>query len=205
MPVDTLELEDEETLEAEDAVLEEEEVDELTPDTDEPAAKKGKKKKTKKRTMSEDNTYLFDDKDESKAGLENLKYSDGTAVEGFRVWDITKNFDDENKESVHQIFVLARGQFEASHRYIESKNYTTELKFRKTRGGKSGPRKISKMILQFGRTAAKYNFIDAKPNGKWLPEAPAASRETWGDSFGPGGLYSHYLDDDNNWKSTTTD
>lgn len=198
-------------VELEDELLEEEDNDSLDLEDDidlgedteiTEITKVTKTKKRKKQTLSSKNEYIFGGADRARFGEAKLKYESGDDVVGFRTWVITFQAEDESIDAVEECFILARSQADAAMRFMSTKGYGCELKFKKSRGN-SGPRKIDPQILIFAKSMAGMIFVDEKPNGKQNPNIPQASKDAWETQFGVDGNFSHYLDDNNEWKEPT--
>ena len=199
-------LEDDLTAETEDEVdeLEDEDegdlLDEMPPETNQ----KNKGKKERKH-LSPDNVYVFDSKESAKEATDALKYTNGSAVEGYRIWSIIQKRKDGDKPAG---FVLAKTLHEASKRFMDFKNYVVDMLDKKRKGGVKGPRKISYMQRALAKNLGDSIFVSGHPNGGLKEDAPPTLVNVWTKNFAPGGTYEHYIDTTqvpNIWKEHTCD
>lgn len=157
-----------------------------------------KKKQKKRLLLNPDNKYLFETGEEAKMGLDLLIYTDGSSVEGYRVWTIASPEEGEDA-----VYILSRNREGASWTLLEDLGYDIGLTYPGHRGGPGRARKIDPFYIPFGKLLAKVIFVD--------PEHPGTSKmkknpdpdylAQWNEKFGVGSVCAHYFETDGSFKS----
>lgn len=210
---ENLELEDDDLIED---IEEEEEEEETTPTITK------KKAKRPRMILADENEYVFKSIEDAQTAIkeEKLLYTDGSKVEGFRIWEILKDVElnDKGRRTPNtgtlQVAVLARSKADAACFYAESRGFYIDMAFKQKVGGGRGRTLIPTTILTFGQMLAAYIFEKTYPHPvSGIPVGDPSSAmkgdahpqyvKQWNENFGPGSNHAHFTDAEGNWKEAT--
>lgn len=186
--IDDEQLLDEELLDDENELEEDEELEE--DDSDDTDADATPKKKRKRKTFADENVYVYSDVNEAKKAKNNLLYTDGTKVEGARIFKVSTPDDSVT-------YVVGRDIGFACKTFLDSIDYVVELAFKKRQRGKPAT-KISASLLAYGQLLAGLIFPDSDFTQSPKEDANPAHVQQWA-MFDIGGQYYHYRTPDGKW------